>query len=129
MPGTCADHGTAGRGTGLPNRYRIRASTTLGTSRAPARSRSAIASARTCPASRPASSAPRRVRHSHRALVARLAAVFGGQGGQEQVAVALLPSGRSLRGPDRVQQGQVVGVGEGLVAGLGGRELLAVVVQ
>ena len=62
-------------------------------------------------------------------LVARLAAVFGGQGGQEQVAVALLAGGGGLGGPDGVQHGQVVGVGEGLVAGLGGRELLAVMVQ
>ena len=62
-------------------------------------------------------------------LVARLAAVSGGQGGQEQVAVALLAGGGSLGGPDRVQHGQVVGIGESLLAGLGGRELLAVVVQ
>ena len=62
-------------------------------------------------------------------LVARLAAVFGRQGGQEQVAVALLAGGGGLGGPDRVQHGQVVGVGQGLLAGLGGRELLAVAVQ
>ena len=62
-------------------------------------------------------------------LVTGLAAVFGGQGGQEQGAVALLAGGRSLGGPDRVQHGQVVGVGEGLAPGLGGRELLAVMVQ
>jgi hypothetical protein len=47
--------------------------------------------------------------------VARLAAVFGGKGGQEQVAVALLAGGGRLGGPDGVQQGQVVGVGEGLL--------------
>ena len=52
-------------------------------------------------------------------LVARLAAVSGRQGGQEQVAVALLAGGGSLGGPDRVQQGQVVGVGEGLAGGSG----------
>ena len=46
-------------------RFRIRASITLGISRAPARSRSSIAAARTCRASRRASSAARRVRHSH----------------------------------------------------------------
>ena len=62
-------------------------------------------------------------------LVARPAAVFGGQGGQEQVAVALLAGGGGLGGPDRVQHGQVVGVGESLLAGLGRRELLAVAVQ
>ena len=33
-----------------------------------------------------------------------------------------------LGGPDRVQDGQVIGVGQGLVAGLGGRVLLAIVV-
>src|SRR5689334_8862322 len=34
-----------------------------------------------------------------------------------------------LGGPDRVQDGQVIGICEGLVAGLGGRDLLAVVVE
>ena len=62
-------------------------------------------------------------------LVAGPAVVFGGQGGGEQVAVALLAGGGGFGGPDRVQQGQVVGVGEGLLAGLGGRVLLAVAVQ
>jgi hypothetical protein len=62
------------------------------------------------------------------ALVARLAAVSGRQGGQEQVAVALLGGGGRLGGPDRVQHGQVAGIGKSLLARLGGRELLAVVV-
>ena len=62
-------------------------------------------------------------------LVAGLAAVARRQGGREQVAVALLAGGGGLGGPDRVQQGQVVGVGESLLAGLGSRELLAVAVQ
>ena len=62
-------------------------------------------------------------------LVAGLAAVFGRQGGQEQVTVALLAGGGGLGGPDRVQHGQVVGIGESLLAGLGSRELLAVAIQ
>ena len=63
--GTCADHGRDGSGTGEPVRWRMRASRTAGMSRAPARSRSAIASARIWAGSWPASSAARRVRHSH----------------------------------------------------------------
>ena len=62
-------------------------------------------------------------------LVARRVAVLRGQGGHEQVAVALLAGRGGFGGPDRVQHGQVVGVGEGLLAGLGGRVLLAVAVQ
>ena len=62
-------------------------------------------------------------------LVAGLAAVSGRQGGGEQSAVALLAGGGGFRGPDRVQHGQVVSVGQGLLAGLGGRGLLAVAVQ
>jgi len=65
MAGTWADHGPTGTGTTVPVRYRIRASMTAARSRAPARSRSPIATARTSPASRPASSASRKVRHSH----------------------------------------------------------------
>jgi hypothetical protein len=56
VDGRRAKWGPAGNGTREPVRYRIRASMTLGTLRAPARSRSPIASPRTCPASRPASS-------------------------------------------------------------------------
>jgi hypothetical protein len=37
--------------------------------------------------------------------------------------------GDGLGGPNRVQAGQVVGVGQGLVPFLGGRELLAVAAQ
>jgi len=62
-------------------------------------------------------------------LVAGRGAVLRGQRGGEQAAVALLPGRGGFGGPDRVQQGQVVGVGEGLLAGLGGRVLLAVAVQ
>ena len=62
-------------------------------------------------------------------LVAGFGAVPGRQGVHEQVAVVLLAGRGGLGGPDRVQDGEVVGVGEGLVAGLGGRVLLAVMVQ
>ena len=69
------------------------------------------------------------MRHSHCAWWPGWPAVAGRQGVHEQVAVALVPGGGGLGGPDRVQQGQVVGVGQGLVAGLGGGEQLAVAVQ
>ena len=62
-------------------------------------------------------------------LVAGLAAVAGRQACREQVLVPLVAGGGGLGGPDRVQEGQVVGVGQGLVAGLGGGALLAVAVQ
>jgi hypothetical protein len=52
-------------------------------------------------------------------LMARPAAVLGRQGGQEQVAVAFLAGRGGFGGPDRVQHGQVVGIGESLLAGLG----------
>jgi hypothetical protein len=58
-----------------------------------------------------------------------LAAVVVGQCAREQLAVALLAGRGGFGGPDGVQHGQVVGVGEGLLAGLGGRVLLAVTVQ
>ena len=98
-------------------------------SRAPARSRSAIAAVRSWAASSPASSAARRVRHSHRAWWPGSLPVAGRQAGHEQVVVALLAGGGGLGGPDRVQDRQVVGVGQGLVAGLGGGQQLAVTVQ
>ena len=101
---------------------------TLGISRAPDRSRSAMASARTLAGSRRASSAARRSPQPP-GLVAGFGAVAGRQGGREQVPIVLLAGRGGLGGPDRVQQGQVIGVGERLVAGLGGRELLAVMVQ
>jgi hypothetical protein len=43
--------------------------------------------------------------------------------------VALIPGRAGLGGPDRVQDGQVVDVGQGLVAGLGGRKQLPVAAQ
>ncbi len=65
MTGTWADQRTGGCGTSGPVRRRIRASMTAAMSRAPVRLRSPIASWRSWPGSRPASSAARRVRHSH----------------------------------------------------------------
>ena len=62
-------------------------------------------------------------------LVARLAAVFGRQGSQEQVTVAPPTGGGGLGCPDRVQHGQVVGIGQSLLAGRGRRQLLAVVIE
>jgi hypothetical protein len=62
-------------------------------------------------------------------LVAGLGVVTGRQGDSEQVTVAPLAGRGSLGGPDGVQEGDVVGVGQGLTAGLGGRLLLAVAVQ
>jgi len=53
-------------------------------------------------------------------LVTGLAVVAVWQGGREQVAVALLAGRGGLGGPDRVQHGQVVGVGESLLTNLGG---------
>ena len=62
-------------------------------------------------------------------LVAGRPAVAGRQDGHQPGAVGLVPDGGGLGGPDRVQDGQVVGVGQGLAAGLGGGVLLAVAVQ
>ena len=59
----------------------------------------------------------------------RLTAVAGRQDAHQQVPVLLVAGWGGLGGPDRVQDGQVVCVGQGLVAGLGGRALLAVAVQ
>ena len=61
--------------------------------------------------------------------MAGLAAVAGREGLHEQVLVPLVAGGGGLGGPDRVQQGQVVRVGQGLVPGLGGGQQLAVAVQ
>ena len=61
-------------------------------------------------------------------LGAGLGAVARRQRVHEQGAVVLLAGRGGLGGPDRVQDGQVVSVGEGLVPGLGGRDLLAVMV-
>ena len=83
-------------GPGCRERFRMRASRTAAMSRDPARSRSAIASARTRAGSRPASSAVRRVRHGHFAWWPGSPAVAGRQGAQEQVAVPLIAGGGGL---------------------------------
>src|SRR4029077_14951481 len=62
-------------------------------------------------------------------LVAGLSAITRRQGIHQLDTVGLIPGRGGLGGPDRVQDGQVVGVGQGLVAGLGGGVLLAVAVQ
>ena len=61
--------------------------------------------------------------------VARLLPVSRRQGRQQQVPVALLAGGAGFGGPDRVQDGQVVGVGQRLLPALGRRQLLAVPLQ
>ena len=104
----------------------MRASRTAAMSRDPARSRSAIAPARTrawiqaCEFGG-AQGPPQPIR-----LVAGFPAVAGRQGVHEQVAVPVVPGRDGLGGPDRVQDGQVVHIGEGLMADLGGGVLLAV---
>jgi len=62
-------------------------------------------------------------------LVAGFGAVAGRQRVHEQVAVVLVAGRGGLGGPDRMQDREVVGVGQGLIAGLGGRDLLAVVAE
>jgi hypothetical protein len=62
-------------------------------------------------------------------LLAGLPVVAGRQRVHQQLLVVLVAGGGDLGGPDRVQDGQVVGVGEGLVPYLGGGVLLAVAVQ
>ena len=62
-------------------------------------------------------------------LVARFLPVSRRQGRQQQVPVALLAGGAGFGGPDRVQDGQVVGVGQRLLPGLGRGQLLAVPLQ
>ena len=59
-------------------------------------------------------------------LVAGLSPVLGRQVGQEQVPVILFAGRGGLGGPDRVQDGQVIGIGQGMVPGLGRGGLLAV---
>ena len=129
MAGICADHGPAGSGTTGPIRWRIRASITAEMSRAPARSRSADRIGQDLCGVEPGEfggtqGAPQPFR-----LVARLGAVAGRQGDHDQVLVALVTGGGGLGGPDRVQQGQVIRVSQGLVPGLGGGVLLAVALQ
>jgi hypothetical protein len=61
--------------------------------------------------------------------VAWLVLVARWEGGQVEVAVALVAGRGGLGGPDRVQDRQVVGVGQGLLAGLDRGQLLAVFVE
>ena len=98
-------------------------------SRAPARSREAMAVRMTSAGSRPASSAARRVRNSHRAWCDRRLPVAGRERGQDQVAVAVVAGGCGFGGPDRVQDGQVVGVGQVALPDRGGGQLGAVAAQ
>jgi hypothetical protein len=62
-------------------------------------------------------------------LVAGLSPVFQPQAGHQKVLVVLLAGRGGLGGPDRVQDGQVVGVGQGLLPSLGRGGLLAISVQ
>ena len=62
-------------------------------------------------------------------LVARLSPVFRRQAGQEQIPVVLLAGRGDLVGPDRVQDRQVISVGQGTFPGLGRGQLLAISVQ
>ena len=98
-------------------------------SRDPARSRSAIASARTVAGLQACQFGGAQGAPQPLGLVAGWSAVAGRQGVHQLVAVGLVPGRGGLGGPDRVQDGQVVGVGQGLAAGLGGGVLLAVAVQ
>ena len=61
--------------------------------------------------------------------MARLLPVSRRQGRQQQVPVALLTGGAGFGIPDRVQDGQVVGVGHSLLPGLGRGQLLPVPLQ
>ena len=118
----------AGAAAGAPA-CRIRASMTLAMSRAPARSRDSMAERTTSAGSSPASSAARRVRNSHRAWWDSSLAVAGRERGHDQVAVAVVAGVAGFGGPDRVQDGEVVGVGEVALPGLRGGQLGAVAVE
>ena len=102
---------------------------TAARSRAPARSRSPIAAARTCAGVQAGQLGGAQGPPQPTGLVAGLSPVSGWQVGHEQVPVALFAGRGGLGGPDRVQDGQVVGVGQGLLPGLGRGLLLAISVQ
>jgi hypothetical protein len=53
-------------------------------------------------------------------LVGELAALPGPQRGHHELAVAVVVDGLGFGGPDRVQDGEVVGVGQVAAPGLGG---------
>ena len=61
--------------------------------------------------------------------VGELAAVPGRQRGHHELAVAVVAGGLGFGGPDRVQDGEVVGVGQVAAPGLGGRQFGAVAAQ
>ena len=107
-------------------RGRIRASRTAAMSRAPARSRAVMAVRMTSAGSRPASSAACRVRYSHRAWWESGLPVAGRQRGRDQVAVPVMAGGGGFGGPDRVQGGQVVGIGQVALPDRGGGQFGAV---
>ena len=79
--------------------------------------------------SRPASSAARRVRNSHRARCESGCRWPGGSAAMHQLPVPVVAGAAGLGGPDRVQDGQVVGVGQVPPPGLGGGQLGAVAAQ
>ena len=81
-------------------------------SRAPARSREAMAVRMTSAGSRSASSAACRVRNSHRAWCESGCRWPGGSAASDQLAVAVVAGGLSFGGPDRVEDTQVIGVGQ-----------------
>ena len=62
-------------------------------------------------------------------LRAGLAPVLGRQAGREQIAVASLVGRGDLVGPDRMQNREVVRIGQGVLPSLGRGQLLAVSVQ
>ena len=61
--------------------------------------------------------------------VGELAAVPGRQRGRDELAVAVVAGVAGFGGPDRVQDGEVVGVGQVAAPGLGGRQFGAVAAQ
>jgi hypothetical protein len=61
--------------------------------------------------------------------VGELAAVPGRERGRDELAVAVAPRVAGFGGPDHVQDGQVVGVGQVAAPGLGRREFGAVAAQ
>ena len=98
-------------------------------SRDPARSRAAMAVRMTSAGSRPASSAACRVRYSQRAWCESGWRWPGGSAAGDQVAVAVVTGGLGFGGPDRVQGGEVVGVGQVALPGHGGGLFGAVAVE
>jgi hypothetical protein len=61
--------------------------------------------------------------------VGKLTTVVRRQGGQDQIPVAVVGGGAGLGGPDRVQDGEVIGVGQVLLPDLGRGQRSAVAPQ